>query len=84
MSYPESFIKIQHLSNEQLERQLIYFAKQERKLLHVILEHIKEVDRRKLYLQKARSSLFEYLVKDFNSRVRSFFKEARVEANPKR
>ncbi|MGZ3794563.1 MAG: HNH endonuclease, partial [Bdellovibrio sp.] len=36
----------------------------ERKLLHVILEHIREVDFRKIYLERAYSSLYEYLVKE--------------------
>jgi hypothetical protein len=52
------------LSNQELESQLLHFVRQERKLLHLILLHIREVDKRKLYLEKARASLFDYLVKD--------------------
>lgn len=54
------------LSNQDLEVQLKDLVQKERKLLHVILEHIKEVDRRQLYLAKAYPSLFEYLVKEMN------------------
>ncbi|UOF01296.1 HNH endonuclease [Bdellovibrio reynosensis] len=36
----------------------------ERKLLHVILEHIREIEVRKLYLGKAYSSIYEYLTKE--------------------
>lgn len=52
------------LSNEELEIRLKDFVKKERFLLHIILDHIKEVDRRKLYLERAYPSLFEYLVKE--------------------
>ena len=53
-----------NVSNSELEQKLFHFVAQERKLLHVVLLHIKEVDNRKLYLEKSRSSLYEYLVKD--------------------
>ncbi|HWU42839.1 MAG TPA: HNH endonuclease signature motif containing protein [Bdellovibrio sp.] len=56
--------KLKKLKNWELESQLKNLIAKERKLLHVILEHIKEVDIRKLYLEKAYSSLFEYLVKE--------------------
>lgn len=52
------------LSNEELEFRLKDLVSKERKLLHVILEHIKEVDTRKLYLQRAYPSIYEYLVKE--------------------
>lgn len=52
------------LSNQELELRLKDLIQKERKLLHLILEHIKEVDRRELYLAKAYSSLYEYLVKE--------------------
>lgn len=57
-------MQLHKLSNQELETQLHSYVKQERKLLHIILMHIREVDARKLYLKKARSSLFEYLTKD--------------------
>ncbi len=52
------------LTNQELELRLKDFVSKERFLLHIILDHIKEVDRRKLYLERAYSSLYEYLVKE--------------------
>jgi 5-methylcytosine-specific restriction endonuclease McrA len=52
------------LTNEDLELRLKDFVKREKLLLHIILDHIKEIDRRKLYLERAYPSLFEYLVKE--------------------
>lgn len=52
------------ISNQELETRLKAFVSQERKLLHVILEHIKEVDTRKLYLERAYGSMYEYLTKE--------------------
>ncbi|MGZ3782867.1 MAG: hypothetical protein ACXVCY_19645 [Pseudobdellovibrionaceae bacterium] len=52
------------ISNFDLEFQLKNLVAKERKLLHVILEHIREVDVRKIYLERAYSSLYEYLVKE--------------------
>ncbi|HWU42786.1 MAG TPA: HNH endonuclease signature motif containing protein [Bdellovibrio sp.] len=56
--------ELKKLNNSELEAQLKNLVTKERKLLHIILEHIKEVDIRKLYLEKAYPSLFEYLVKE--------------------
>ncbi|MGZ3786481.1 MAG: HNH endonuclease [Bdellovibrio sp.] len=55
---------LKHITNTDLEVRLKDLVNKERKLLHVILEHIKEVDIRKLYLEKAYSSLYEYLIKE--------------------
>jgi hypothetical protein len=55
---------IQKLSNQELDANLKRLVAGERKILHVILQHILEVDARKLYLDKAHSSLYEYLVKE--------------------
>lgn len=52
------------LSNEQLEMSFKFFIKKERQILHIILEHIKEINRRELHLRKY-PSLIEYLIKDF-------------------
>ncbi|MGZ3843036.1 MAG: HNH endonuclease [Bdellovibrio sp.] len=52
------------ISNSDLEFQLKNLVAKERKLLHVILEHIREVDVRKIYLERAYSTLYEYLVKE--------------------
>ncbi len=60
-AYPQSLRK---LSNDELEFRLKDLIQKERKLLYVILEHIKEVSRRELYLAKAYSSMYEYLTKE--------------------
>ena len=52
------------LNDQELELRLKDLATKERKILHVILEHIKEFETRKLYLARAYSSVFEYLVKE--------------------
>jgi hypothetical protein len=52
------------LSDEQLENSLRFYIKKERQILHIILEHIKEMAQRELYLKRY-SSLVEYLVKEF-------------------
>ena len=56
---------IQNISDMELEAKLKALVQNEREILHEILVHIKEVDRRKLYLKKARSSLYDYLVLDY-------------------
>ncbi len=60
-AYPQSLRK---LSDDELEFRLKDLIQKERKLLYVILEHIKEVSRRELYLAKAYSSMYEYLTKE--------------------
>jgi len=55
---------LSQLSNEALETRLKDLVQKERTLLHVILEHIKEVERRELYLAKAYSSMYAYLVQE--------------------
>jgi hypothetical protein len=52
------------LTDQELELRLKDLATKERKILHAILEHIKEFETRKLYLARAYSSVFEYLVKE--------------------
>ncbi len=54
---------LHYLKNAELESQLKLLVGRERQLLHLILKHIQEVDRRKLYAARAFSSLFEYLTK---------------------
>lgn len=56
-------IKIKNLSNSELDQQLKNFVSKEREVLGHILNHIVEVDRRKLYLAFAYPSLFDYLTK---------------------
>jgi hypothetical protein len=55
---------IHRLKDVQLESQLKLLVGRERQLLHLILKHIQEADRRKLYAARAFSSLFEYLTKE--------------------
>ena len=55
-------LTISKLNDFDLESELGKLIHQERKLLHLIPLHIKEVENRKLYLKKAYPSLFEYLV----------------------
>jgi hypothetical protein len=68
---------LQSLSSLELEQSLFKLIGQERKLLHMILFHIQEIERRRLYL-KTRSSLFEYLVKDMGYSATSA--QRRIEA----
>lgn len=55
---------IQCLKDGDLENELKNLVQKERELLHEILLHIQEIDRRKLYLKKAYSSLFVYLTEE--------------------
>ncbi len=50
------------LSNDHLESRLQKLVKTERKITHLVLQCIAEIDRRKLYTQRAYSSLFDFLV----------------------
>lgn len=57
--------KLNRLNDLELETNLRNLISKERQLLHLILEHILEVDTRKLYLERAYSSLYEYLTQEF-------------------
>ena len=57
-------MSIKHLSNTELEQSLKKAVATERKILHLVLEHILEVNNRKMFLEKAYPSLYEYLVKE--------------------
>lgn len=54
--------EIKYLKNPELHENLKSLVIKERKLTHEILLHIMEVDRRKLFLEMAYPSLWEYLV----------------------
>ncbi len=58
-------MKLKSLSNNCLELRLMKLVKTERKITHLVLQCIAEIDRRKLYLQKDYPSLFEFLVQSF-------------------
>lgn len=57
-------MSIQFLKDIELENKLKSLVQKERELLHEILLHIQEIDRRKFYLKKAYSSLFAYLTEE--------------------
>ncbi len=52
------------LSDDLLETRLKKLVGTERKITHLVLQYIGEIDRRKLYVRRAYSSLFEFLVKE--------------------
>ncbi len=62
---PESKVVISKLSTQDLMGRFGNLVQTERKITEMILEYIIEIDRRKLYLEKAYPSLFEFLVKEF-------------------
>jgi len=57
-------VELKKLENTKLNEKVKSLAVQERKLTQVILEHIAEVDRRRLFLDMAYPSLFDYLTKE--------------------
>ena len=56
-------MNLNNLTNQKLDEQLKSLVTSEREILSDILVHIKEVDRRKLFLVFGFGSLFEYLTK---------------------
>ncbi|MFS4461256.1 HNH endonuclease signature motif containing protein [Bdellovibrio sp. HCB2-146] len=70
--------KLITLSDAELEKSLDMHVKQERGILHIILEHIKEVSRRELHLARGYGSLKDYLVKVFGYSERAAYR--RIEA----
>ncbi len=56
---------LRHLSNTELMNRFDKLVQTERKITHLVLECISEIDLRKIYLERAYSSLFDYLVKAF-------------------
>ncbi len=54
--------KLALIGNIELEQNLKSLVRKERMLLHLILEHIYEVDTRKLYSERSYSSMFDYLI----------------------
>ena len=55
---------ISKLNNKELDQKIKSLAKAENKLLAIVIEHIKEVDRRELYLDFNYANLYDYLVKE--------------------
>lgn len=58
-------MNIQKLSNMDLFARMGKLVQTERKITHLILECIAEIDKRKLYLDRAYPSLYEFLVKEY-------------------
>ncbi|KYG63097.1 hypothetical protein AZI86_15365 [Bdellovibrio bacteriovorus] len=55
---------LRHLSNSDLVLSLKRLAKAERKITHLVLLHIIEVENRKLHLQLGYDRIFSYLTKE--------------------
>ena len=58
-------MELRTLSNTDLMNRFSKLVQTERKITHLVLECISEIDLRKIYLERAYPSLFEYLVKVF-------------------
>lgn len=52
---------LRNLSDEELDQNLLLWVKKEKEVLKEVLLHIAEVDKRRLYLRLAYSSMFAYL-----------------------
>jgi hypothetical protein len=55
---------ISKLSNKDLDASLKFHVASERKIIHVVLEHIVEVNSRRLFLDMGYSTLYDYLVNE--------------------
>ncbi len=55
---------ISKLNNKELDQKIKSLARAENRLLSLVIEHIKEADRRKLYLDFNYPNLYDYLVKE--------------------
>jgi hypothetical protein len=62
------------LNNDELENSLGFHIQNERKTLHIILEHINEVARRDLHLERGFGTLKDYLVKHFRYSERTAYR----------
>ncbi|HEY1079572.1 MAG TPA: HNH endonuclease signature motif containing protein [Bdellovibrio sp.] len=58
-------MKIQFLSNFELLGRFGKLVRTERKITHLVLDCIAEIDSRRLYLDKAYPSIYEFLVEEF-------------------
>ena len=57
---------LQSLTNEKLQTRLTRLARHERKVMALVIEHIAEVQRRKLFLTLGYDSLYHYLTKELH------------------
>lgn len=53
-------MSLKELNDNELERKLLHLTHQERQLTTTILEHLKEIDERKLFAKRGYPSLFSY------------------------
>lgn len=56
-------INLSYLSNHELAQRLETLVRSERKITHLILLHINEIDSRRLYAEQGYDSMFSYLTK---------------------
>lgn len=56
-------VHLKYLSQTDLLNRFSNLVQTERKITHIVLEYIAEIDRRRIYLELAYPSLFEFLVK---------------------
>ncbi|QDK45089.1 hypothetical protein DOM22_07915 [Bdellovibrio sp. ZAP7] len=54
--------KLSKMNNDELEASFKVFVTNERKILHIILEHVKEIDSRRLFLERGFDSTLSYLI----------------------
>ena len=57
-------INLKRLSNDQLLLQAKNLVQKERQINIQVLQHLQEIERRKLYLKRGFPSLFEYAIKE--------------------
>lgn len=62
------------LNNDELENSLGFHIRNERRTLHIILEHINEVSRRDLHLERGFPTLKDYLVSRFSYSERTAYR----------
>jgi hypothetical protein len=66
--------KLFKLTNDELENSMGFHVLNERRTLHIILEHINEVYRRDLHLERGFGSMKEYLVKKWGYSERDAYR----------
>ncbi|WP_413578473.1 HNH endonuclease [Bdellovibrio sp. HCB290] len=59
-------MEIHTLSDFEVESRLKHLARKERELLHLVLVHIKEVETRKIFLQRGHATMYDYLTKELS------------------
>jgi hypothetical protein len=67
--------KLFKLNNDELENSLGFHVLNERRTLHIILEHINEVYRRDLHLERGFSTMKDYLVKKWGYSERDAYRK---------